>query len=459
MPRHRIAALAACLTAFAVVAVPARAATVSVSGTYVVVTDSGSETNTLTITETAGNTVTVSDTSTTPTPSGTCSGTAPVTCTLGGQVTQLQVNAGGGDDSITTNSANAKSIVNGGDGIDTIASNGTGGSELTGGPGADAFTATVDPNGAHGNSVRYDLPVESARAAGVNVTLDGVANDGSTPYDGTSFQALDRGGDNVGAGIILVYGTAFGDSLTGDAAQNVLYGLAGDDILSGGGEYDTLLGAAGADTITGGAGQDVMSGGPDSDSLFAQDGEADLQVSCDGATDNPQGASDSALADNNDVVPSNPVNGGCETLTRGNGGGDTTPPDTVITDGPIDGTTSTSANFAFDTSPHEANATFHCSIDSGPYTLCTSPKTYAGLAAGTTHSFAVYATDAASNSDASAAVHTWDIVAPTATSTATAVVTATATPTRRTPRRSRRRSPRSATGSPRRPPARCNPAR
>jgi hypothetical protein len=85
---------------------------------------------------------------------------------------------------------------------------------------------------------------------------------------------------------------------------------------------------------------------------------------------------------------------------------DTTPPDTTITSGPANPTSSTSASFAFTSS--ESGSTFECRIDSGSWSTCTSPKSYSSLATGS-HTFDVRATDAASNTDATPASQTWTI--------------------------------------------------
>ncbi|WP_370249599.1 hypothetical protein [Nocardioides sp.] len=64
------------------------------------------------------------------------------------------------------------------------------------------------------------------------------------------------------------------------------------------------------------------------------------------------------------------------------------PPTTTINSGPASPSTSTTEIFLF--SSDRADATFECSLDSAPFTACTSPTTYTGLAPGQ-HTFAVRA--------------------------------------------------------------------
>lgn len=86
--------------------------------------------------------------------------------------------------------------------------------------------------------------------------------------------------------------------------------------------------------------------------------------------------------------------------------GDTTPPDTAITSGPPASSTSTSASFAFTST--EANSTFQCSLDGAARAGCTSPQAYAGLAV-VSHTFSVWATDPAGNTDPTPATQTWSV--------------------------------------------------
>jgi hypothetical protein len=88
---------------------------------------------------------------------------------------------------------------------------------------------------------------------------------------------------------------------------------------------------------------------------------------------------------------------------------DTAAPETTIDSAPPATTTSTSASFSFSAS--EPGASFECSLDDAAFAVCTSPRQYTGLAVGT-HQFRVRARDAAGNTDASPATHSWTISAP-----------------------------------------------
>ena len=70
---------------------------------------------------------------------------------------------------------------------------------------------------------------------------------------------------------------------------------------------------------------------------------------------------------------------------------DTQGPKTSVTGVSVHGTTAV-ATFTSD----DAQATYQCSLDGGPFANCTSPATFSGLSAGT-HTFAVRGTDAHGN--------------------------------------------------------------
>jgi hypothetical protein len=88
---------------------------------------------------------------------------------------------------------------------------------------------------------------------------------------------------------------------------------------------------------------------------------------------------------------------------------DTTPPDTSLTGGPGESTstTATDATFAFASS--EAGSTFECRLDGGSWGACSSPRSYTSILPGT-HVFGVRAVDVAGNVDATPATRSWTVV-------------------------------------------------
>ena len=87
---------------------------------------------------------------------------------------------------------------------------------------------------------------------------------------------------------------------------------------------------------------------------------------------------------------------------------DTIAPSAAINSGPTGTTPSRDASFAF--SADEAGSTFECALDGGAFSLCTSPRSYTGLAFGP-HSFAVRATDPWLNTG-TAATQQWTVEQP-----------------------------------------------
>ena len=85
---------------------------------------------------------------------------------------------------------------------------------------------------------------------------------------------------------------------------------------------------------------------------------------------------------------------------------DTTPPATDLTGAPSALTNDSEATFSF--TAGEAGSSFECSLDSGAWEPCTSPRPYASLADGP-HDFRVRAVDSAGNADQSPAQHAWGI--------------------------------------------------
>jgi hypothetical protein len=94
------------------------------------------------------------------------------------------------------------------------------------------------------------------------------------------------------------------------------------------------------------------------------------------------------------------------------GGGDTTPPETSITDGPGDGATTVNPNPGFSFASNESGSTFECAVDGAQFQSCTSPFVAEGLTDGS-HYFAVRATDGSGHTDLTSAVVHFRVDAPT----------------------------------------------
>jgi len=96
-------------------------------------------------------------------------------------------------------------------------------------------------------------------------------------------------------------------------------------------------------------------------------------------------------------------------------GNDTTPPDTTITAGPVDGSLVNPGIATFSFSAAEESS-FECRLDQQvDFTSCGSPETFTGLSLGS-HTLEVRATDSAGNVDSTPASRTWivsDATAPT----------------------------------------------
>jgi hypothetical protein len=89
--------------------------------------------------------------------------------------------------------------------------------------------------------------------------------------------------------------------------------------------------------------------------------------------------------------------------------GDVVPPETLLESGPPALTNQTTATFTF--SADEPDASFSCQLDGAAFAPCASPHTL--TVGGGTHAFAVYATDAAGNPDATPATQSWTVdIAP-----------------------------------------------
>lgn len=158
----------------------------------------------------------------------------------------------GTDGNDTINGSPAGEAIYGGAGDDDVLAGG-GDDDLDGGPGADVLSG-----GDGSDSVAY------SGGATIDVSLDGVANDGA---------ANER--DDVGNDVEDLFGSDGPDKLVGNAAANTLDGGAGDDRITGGAGSDTLLGGDGDDVIDSRDGQrDNVDCGPGTDTATIDRGDA-----------------------------------------------------------------------------------------------------------------------------------------------------------------------------------------
>ena len=151
---------------------------------------------------------------------------------------RVLVEAGGGNDIVSTSLEFYAATVLGGAGADLLTVR-SGDGELQGGKGNDTLV------GVEGNQLMAGGPgIDTADYANqssdpVDISLDGLANDGIRDFEF----------DNVLPSIENVRGSLGGGTLVGSAAANRLKGGAGNDDIDGGAGADVLLGRAGADVL------------------------------------------------------------------------------------------------------------------------------------------------------------------------------------------------------------------
>lgn len=141
-----------------------------------------------------------------------------------------------------------------GDGDDTA--NGDAGSDFIF-PSAGADASTGGPG--------FDSIFYFDRGTGVQVSLDGVANDGNAGEN-----------DNVAPDIESIFGSDFDDVLIGTGGRQVLDGSSGTDVIRGGDGSDRLVGGSGDDQLNGGSGDDELHGDVGADDLLGGSGEDEV---------------------------------------------------------------------------------------------------------------------------------------------------------------------------------------
>lgn len=204
---------------------------------------------------------------------------------------------------------------------------------LVGGPGPDNLEGRdgVDVLDG-GEDMDTALYVERGAGQPVNVTLDGLANDGG---------AEDNFSDHIRANVEHVNATPGDDTLVGNAGVNRMIGGEGVDEIAGGGDADSLfgqggndnlLGEAGNDALDGGDGADVLDGGTETDTAQYRSRTAaqPIKVSLDGVANDGgavDGSADNVLANVENVGggdgPDVLVGSAGANSLNGNAGGDT----------------------------------------------------------------------------------------------------------------------------------------
>jgi Ca2+-binding RTX toxin-like protein len=243
-------------------------------------------------------------------------------------------NLGGGDDQFF--GGQGGDVVHGGDGEDRLyglegndqlygeggADNpdgGAGNDLVDGGAGDDGLEKSLGVSNDSGLGADHyvggpgtDKLLLDAHAYGVNISLNGAADDG-TPGEG----------DNVEPDIEDIDGTEGNDTFTGSDGPDKFYGRLGNDTIHGGGGNDDLDGAsaddsvygdAGNDKLVGSNGADTIDGGPGTDQMYGDQatcagffsctGDPDKLFARDGAQDSVDcgGGADTAQVDPADVV-------------------------------------------------------------------------------------------------------------------------------------------------------------
>lgn len=156
----------------------------------------------------------------------------------------------GGDDTI--NAGDGNDDIRGGAGNDTI-NGGNGADRIDGGDGVDGVEFT-------GSNIWVDADLEARLGQGGAAEGDVYLN------------------------VENLIGTAFGDTLGGDAAANRLEGRGGNDRLEGRAGDDVLAGGLGNDSLEGGEGADTLDGGEGIDTADYFLSSAAVQVSLAGGT-------------------------------------------------------------------------------------------------------------------------------------------------------------------------------
>ncbi len=191
-------------------------------------------------------------------------------------VDQVNVNTGGGDDTInlTPRGRSSPDIhIDGGDGEDTLTVNGD-----------DHFVVRFIEDGIRVG--RQDITFTNVE----DVALEGFeaaiieGTDGDDVIDASGEGVIIVNGMEIDVGDVehlVILAGAGNDTVTGSAGNDFIDGGDGDDVIDGGDGRDKISGGDGNDELTGGAGRDMLNGGDGNDLLDGGD-DRDMLVGGDG---------------------------------------------------------------------------------------------------------------------------------------------------------------------------------
>lgn len=301
-----------------------------------------------------------------------------------------EVDAAGNDDALPNNQGTDH--LSAGSGNDLFISDAVcEGDVLNGGPGVD------NANWANFkiSAISIDLTTSSAGLLGTG----GLPDCGADPE--TALHEVED-----------IEGTDLGDTLIGDAGENQLLGRLGADSNYAGAGNDSILANSGLKSLDPDPVIDCGEGFDTAQIDFPGNGPDATPVECEAIYERPPNSfrpPDTPPAPEEPSQPPQPPSPPTAPAVAAQPAPDRTPPRTTLLHRPA-GVLVTSGKrrkvtFAFASS--EADSSFRCKLDGGPYRPCHSPRAYR-VAPGK-HTFRVYAIDPAGNRDPSPARFTFRV--------------------------------------------------
>lgn len=199
--------------------------------------------------------------------------------TMNGGLFGVTLDAGNGNDDITTSDGN--DVIHAGAGNDSIYAS-AGNDTIDAGAGNDMILADEGNDVIDGGDgfdtlflARATGPVYvdfgAGHVSGAGIGFDTFTNIESLLFgDGSDTVTGGNGDDNLD-------GAGGNDTLNGGAGDDTLAGSAGDDTLNAGSGDDTVDGGADNDTLSGGSGDDLLKGGLGNDSVSGGSGDDTIE--------------------------------------------------------------------------------------------------------------------------------------------------------------------------------------